>query len=277
MLRSMYSHLLRLHPEHFRQRFGDEMMSIFDQAAERRQRLSLVLDGFISLLRQWSLRPEYWHETVASARSASDGVPGFYVFGTFVPRTTALVDGAIVGVATIMLVISVMGYVWTHPTYMPVPGRGRARTVPRGKIKLDNHPRLYWPPYQPPIENSTTKPGAESPTKATAPPSTPAASGPMIARSSTPLRVPLPVLRSYVGDYAADSSHDLLISISLADSHLQMSVSDDGTNTLIPISERKFLLNGESERWVEFAPTENGVVRRVDLYERGRHVAARRR
>jgi hypothetical protein len=172
MLRSIYSHLLRLHPEHFRQRFGDEMMSIFDQAAEDQQRRRLVLDGFISLLRQWSLRPEYWHETVATARTASDGVPGFFMFGNFVPRTTALMDGAVVGVATIMLVISVMGYVWTHPTYMPVPGRGPARTVSPGKTQPDNHPKLYWPPYQPPIENSTTQPGAGRQTSATAPPST---------------------------------------------------------------------------------------------------------
>jgi hypothetical protein len=99
----------------------------------------------------------------------------------------------------------------------------------------------------------------------------------MIAGSSTPVRVPLPLLRSYVGDYVADSPHGLIVSISLADSHLQMSLSDDGKNTLVPVTERTFLFNGESERRVEFAPMQDGVVRRLDLYEGGRHVTARRR
>jgi hypothetical protein len=43
MTRRLYILLLRLHPRAFRQRFGDEMLGIFDQSA---QKSSLLADGF---------------------------------------------------------------------------------------------------------------------------------------------------------------------------------------------------------------------------------------
>lgn len=49
MLRRVYRSVLRLHPPGFRRRFGDEMLSIFDQIPGRFAALRLLLDGFVSL------------------------------------------------------------------------------------------------------------------------------------------------------------------------------------------------------------------------------------
>ena len=68
MLRSFYRGVLGLHPTAFRRRFAEEMQSIFDQVGERSARVRLLADGLISLMRQWTLRPEFWHE-LAPTRS----------------------------------------------------------------------------------------------------------------------------------------------------------------------------------------------------------------
>src|SRR5215470_20031928 len=57
--RPLYVWLIQKHPDRFRQQFGEEMMSIFDDSTRRRSGLHLVIDGFVSMLRQRFLRPEY--------------------------------------------------------------------------------------------------------------------------------------------------------------------------------------------------------------------------
>jgi hypothetical protein len=52
MLRPLYRCLLRLHPPGFRRRFGDEMLSIFDQAAGKAAAFKLLADGLLSLAQQ---------------------------------------------------------------------------------------------------------------------------------------------------------------------------------------------------------------------------------
>lgn len=59
MIRWLYIRLIRLHPDRFRQRFGEEMMSIFDESARQRSGWHLVIDAFVSMLRQWVLRSRY--------------------------------------------------------------------------------------------------------------------------------------------------------------------------------------------------------------------------
>ena len=60
MLRPLYRCMLRLHPPGFRKRFEDEILSIFDAAATSRDRIRLLVDGVLSLARQWMLRSEFW-------------------------------------------------------------------------------------------------------------------------------------------------------------------------------------------------------------------------
>ena len=55
-MRIIYECLVQLHPRKFRTRFGDDMLWIFNEATRERDAHSLVLDAFLSLLRQWFLR-----------------------------------------------------------------------------------------------------------------------------------------------------------------------------------------------------------------------------
>ena len=55
MMRRAYLLVLRLHPAAFRERFGEEMLEIFENAPG----LGLLADGVASMFRQWVLRPEF--------------------------------------------------------------------------------------------------------------------------------------------------------------------------------------------------------------------------
>jgi Ca2+-binding EF-hand superfamily protein len=86
MLRFLYVWLLRLHPRYFRERFGQEMLWIFDQAPA----VGMLADATRSLLRQWTLRSDFW------AAPAVDGVPMFYTSADWHPRPVPLISGIIV-------------------------------------------------------------------------------------------------------------------------------------------------------------------------------------
>jgi hypothetical protein len=65
MMRWLYGFLVRLHPGRFRQRFGEQMLSIFDESVRERSRLRLVMDAFASMFRQRVLRAGYeWQRQV---------------------------------------------------------------------------------------------------------------------------------------------------------------------------------------------------------------------
>lgn len=122
MLRFLYQGLLRLHPTAFRKRFAEEMQSIFDQVTERSARVRLLADGFLSLLRQWSLRPEVWHEFASdSEHAASDGIPSFYTLDPFRPRTAAVVHGLILTVAVFCLTCFAIRHSWIHVLHVRIP------------------------------------------------------------------------------------------------------------------------------------------------------------
>ena len=122
MLRFLYQGLLRLHPPAFRKRFAEEMQSIFDQVTERSARLRLLADGFLSLLRQWTLRQEFWHEFASGGEhAASDGIPSFYTLDPFRPRTAAVVHGLILTVAVFCLTCFAIRYSWIHVLHVRIP------------------------------------------------------------------------------------------------------------------------------------------------------------
>jgi hypothetical protein len=60
MTRSFYRSLLWLHPPSFRRQFSGEMLWIFDEAAPAEGSVRLILDGFVSLVRQWMLGCGVW-------------------------------------------------------------------------------------------------------------------------------------------------------------------------------------------------------------------------
>jgi hypothetical protein len=106
MIRFLYVWLIRLHPARFRQRFGDEMLWIFDQSPGIRTRVSRLADASLSLVRQWTFRPE----SAAVSRTAPnpDGVPVFYTIDTSLPRGV-LMHGGILTIAIFAALSFVIG------------------------------------------------------------------------------------------------------------------------------------------------------------------------
>src|SRR4029077_1214051 len=122
MLRFIYQGLLRLHPPAFRKRFAEEMQSIFEQVTDMSARVKLLADGFLSLLRQWSLRPEFWQEFASGGEHAApDGIPSFYTLDPFRPRTTAVVHGLILTMAFFCLTCFAIRYSWIHVLRVRIP------------------------------------------------------------------------------------------------------------------------------------------------------------
>ena len=78
MVRRLYRCLVWLHPAAFRLRFEEEILWIFDEAADGWGTASLLRDASISLLRQWLIRSQLWKWVVAGIGAA---VPPILVFG----------------------------------------------------------------------------------------------------------------------------------------------------------------------------------------------------
>ena len=116
MLRSFYCGALRLHPPAFRQRFADEMLSIFDHANGKAAKFNLFLDALFSLSRQWTLRPGFWHDSSSAAAPpvASDGIPSFYTISPFRPRSAAVINGLVLSMAIFCVTCFAIKYSWIH-------------------------------------------------------------------------------------------------------------------------------------------------------------------
>ena len=69
MSRFFYRCLIRLHPREFRERFGDEMLCIFDEA-QHAGGAAFLADAAGSLARQWILRSGLWRWAVGAATTA---------------------------------------------------------------------------------------------------------------------------------------------------------------------------------------------------------------
>ncbi len=109
MLRSLYIQLLRLHPSAFRTRYGDEMLSIYDEAARSGRPWPLFSDACVSLGRQWLLR-ENEPAPQPAPLASSDGVPVFYCADQSMPPKSALFNGGLVALAAFALVGFALGH-----------------------------------------------------------------------------------------------------------------------------------------------------------------------
>ncbi len=114
MLRPLYRCVLCLHPPGFRKRFADEMLSIFDSTVGARAALRVLADGLLSLFRQWTLRPEFWHEISPTRQPALDGVPSFYTLDPFRPRAGAVIHGLVLSTAIFGTTCFAIRYSWIH-------------------------------------------------------------------------------------------------------------------------------------------------------------------
>ena len=148
MLRVLYRWVLRTHPPYFRQRFGDEMQSIFDRAETPGAEVGLLVDAVLSLVRQWSLRPQFWERPTLAA--VAEGAPLFHTLDNFKPRATALLYGALLSAFVLNGVCWTMGYAWNHPIFIPIrrpivspPAFWGVRNAPRPAAPTQVEPWLY--------------------------------------------------------------------------------------------------------------------------------------
>jgi hypothetical protein len=134
MLRRLYRCAVRLHPSGFRRRFGDEMLYAFDQQKGRLAALGLMLDCVFSLFRQWTWRPHIDTELPATApRTATlDHIPSFESLDRFQPRTSAIVNGALLTLILFCMTGFGIRYSWIHLLNIHIPEIGENPTEPLG-------------------------------------------------------------------------------------------------------------------------------------------------
>jgi Ca2+-binding EF-hand superfamily protein len=151
MTRRLYILLLQLHPPAFRQRFGDEMLGIFDEAPEK---TLLLADGLVSLFRQWARRR---HQVPISPTVRTDGVPLFYSAGPEVPRAGAMLPAAAITILGFVLFFFVMSYPWKQMSFIvgshhPSPSHilgARTDALPIADLPAEVKLKPY--PFHPPI------------------------------------------------------------------------------------------------------------------------------
>lgn len=64
-MRSFYQLIIESHPRDFRVRFGDEMMSIFEEQQRSQSTAELIVDGLLSLIRHWLRDQVSWSFVIA--------------------------------------------------------------------------------------------------------------------------------------------------------------------------------------------------------------------
>jgi hypothetical protein len=121
MLRPLYRCVLRLHPSGFRGRFADEMLSIFDHSVGKPAALRLLVDGLVSLARQWALRSEFRHELSPAQEPGADDIPSFYTLDPFRPRAGAVIHGLVLSTALFCLTCFAIRYSWIHILHVNIP------------------------------------------------------------------------------------------------------------------------------------------------------------
>lgn len=120
MLRSCYRCLLRFHPLRFRERFAEEMLSIFDDIEGSTSRGKLFADALISLLRQWTKLQRYWEQkAIASIPVRATATPTLFTLGDFKPRKSALFYGAVLTLILYSSLFLVLRHSRKHYVYLP--------------------------------------------------------------------------------------------------------------------------------------------------------------
>jgi hypothetical protein len=307
MLRPLYRCLLRLHPPGFRRRFGDEMLSIFDQAAGKAAAFKLLADGLLSLARQWGLRPEFWHgiSPAPTPQPASDGIPSFATIDPFRPRTAAVIHGLVLSTAVFCLTCFAIRYSWIHVLHVRIP-----------QVQFDSPTSIQ------PSRSSVISASLEGPPAPTSPKSRAQVAPAVLPRSplrlavrpqhatSAPQQRPTQFLaeadsseaqkdsmfshqisrttietqsqlQTYEGTYVVESQERLTISITTEDGHLVMSVAGQPKRALAPVSETKFVVRGIENCWIEFVRDRgtdaDATIRQLRLFQNGQQFIARRR
>jgi hypothetical protein len=142
MLRHLFRCAVRLHPASFRRRFGEEMLCIFDQQRGTPAAITVTLDCFLSLLRQWMLRPNGGAELPAPPlrTPAADHIPLFESLDPFQPRTSAIIHGALLSLILFYMTVISIPYSWIHilnPRFPEAGVTSRQRTGAQTRLPVD--------------------------------------------------------------------------------------------------------------------------------------------
>ncbi len=298
MLRSLYRCVLHLHPPGFRKRFADEMLSIFDASTGKPAAARLLADGLMSLMRQWTLRPEFWHDLSPALQPAPDGIPSFQTLDPFRPRTAAVIHGVVLSTAVFCITCFAIKYSWIHVLHVhipevqfdsPRPMRPNPTSAgvekPAVPLRTENRaPIAPPPPRLLPADAATQSPTAPMAVQNRVARSSKGSKAQEAARPSAGLSSTEAAteasLQSYVGTYVATSPSNLTISITAEGGHLVVKIAGQPRRELVPVSETKFAVSGIESCWIEFGQDGDGTVgdltQELQLFQNGQLFSARR-
>jgi hypothetical protein len=270
MLKHIYCRLVALHPPYFRSRFGDEMLSIFDQAQTRYARLRLCGDAVISLLRQWGFRPQFWEQPVAHKAVPAGAAPEFMVFENFRPRTGALIDGALLSALVFAMVCFAMGYAWNHPVLIKIVQP--YWRVSRGAVVAQASASQLSSPQPLPTESPVYTPDGRM---VLVFPSARVSGSPDAAVLPGMASVAGAILASYVGTYRTDAGQQVIVKLA----GTEFAIQEDGLPSVVltPISETQFVSRSQRDYLVSFHSNRIGVFDSLEIVSSGIRITARRK
>ena len=282
MFRHLYRCFLRLHPRSFRERFGEEMLYIFDQQRGLLTAFGLLLDSFLSLLRQWTFRSRLGIAITSrpNIETTSNGGPSFATINNFRPRMSAIVHGLLLSTLLFCMSVYAIRYSWIH-----VINVGALESVfhPNQRISTSTSPNYSSSSSAEaaPFDSKKSRFISETMQVDVIP-----VEGESTARIETTSRnshhsaVPTPVLiqfqlEPYVGNYLSRSPR-LKISIGIDGDHLSVIVAGHPQRALTPVSQRKFVIAGAKNSSIEFTPDDDGTIDSLCLTEENSMIVAHR-
>jgi hypothetical protein len=283
MLRHLYRCAVRLHPSSFRERFGDEMLYIFDQQRGTLAAFGLLLDSFLSVLRQWTLRLHLGIglTTTSAVQNTSNGAPSFATLDNFRPRTSAIVHGMVLSIILFCTTVYAIRYSWIHVVNLRIL---ESVFHPNQEISPSTNTNYFSSSSPEPIAPGSEKSrllsdhlqvdvlpveredivGIEEFTSR----------HPHNSAVLTPLLVQLR-LETYVGKYLSKSP-PLKISIGIEGDHLSLIVAGSPRRALSPVSQTKFVIAGAENGWIDFTPDNRGRIDSLCLVEQDKIIVAYR-
>jgi hypothetical protein len=282
MLRFLYCAALRAHPRYFRERFAEEMQAIFDQAESPMAQAGLLADAVLSLLRQWTLRPEFLQERATAAPDGS--VLLFSSLGNSKPRTVALLYGAILSALVLNGVSLTMGYAWEHPIFIEIrrptivpPAAWKARPKMQPVPAIPAEPSLYTDQGRVIlIFNSPSHPAPSAQPAQPAPQGAAPNSETAPATVNTGVDTPVAVLQSYAGTYVAQAPGGQRVRVTIDNRQLQLEVVGEFRSALAPLPNPQLLACDVGDCWVMFSTSAKGTVDRIEIHHLGREILAYR-
>jgi len=270
MLRRLYRCSVRLHPSSFRRRFGDEMLSIFDQEQRRLAALGLMLDCVFSLLKQWTLRPhvDKGLPAAASRTPTVDHIPSFQSFDSFQPHTSAIIHGALLTVILFYMTAFGIRYSWIHVLNIHIPeiGENPSETLSGNSKNSSEHAEVDVIPTD--AEASQSKSIASNSSRSSAVP---------VGSLGATIW-----LDQYVGKYISNQPPaKIWIQIErdpFRGDYLSLSLAASGhpSVALSPESPTRFVVAGAENSYVDFATDIRGNIFGLSLVEGAEVINARR-